>query len=105
MKDLSQLNQFENYLVHEFVEDYEDGIMSRRDLVARVLHITGGVGAAASLLTTLGVRPLSAAQEGPPPPMPTPTGPRSSVSVPADDPRVRTEEITFPAEDGATIMA
>src|SRR5688572_7014048 len=29
------LSQFENYLVHEFVEDYVDGIMSRRDMVSR----------------------------------------------------------------------
>lgn len=106
MKTLGQLNQFQTYLVHEFVEDYDDGIMSRRDLVSRVLHITGGVAAAAGVLTTLGVRPLAAAgQEGTPPPMPTPTGPRSTVSVPEDDPRVVAEEITIPAADGATIMA
>ncbi len=30
---MKQLNQFETYLVHEFVEDYEDGIMSRRDMM------------------------------------------------------------------------
>jgi len=102
----TNLSQLEEYLVREFIEDYEDGIMSRRDLVARVLHITGGVAATATLLTSLGVRPLSAAaQEGTPPPQPTPTGPRSSVSVPADDPRVQSEDITFPAEDGATLMA
>ena len=103
---LSNLSQLEEYLVREFIEDYEDGIMSRRDLVGRVLHITGGIVATAALLSTLGVRPLSAAaQDGTPPPMPTPTGPRSAVSVPADDPRVVVAEITFPAEDGATIMA
>ncbi len=105
MKTLPQLNQFETYLVHEFVEDYEDGIMSRRDLVSRVLHITGGVAAAAGLLSTLGVSSLSAAQDATPPPQPTPSGPRSSVSVPADDPGVSVEEITFPAEDGETLMA
>jgi carboxymethylenebutenolidase len=100
---MKELNQFETYLVHEFVEDYEDGVMSRRDMVSRVLHITGGVAATATVLSRLGV---AAAQEGtpPPPPQPTPTGPRSSVSVPADDPRVQTEEITFPGE-GTTIMA
>ncbi len=32
-----QLSQFENYLVHEFVDDYVDGIMSRRDMMRRVL--------------------------------------------------------------------
>ena len=28
-----ELSQFETYLVHEFVEDYVDGIMSRRDMM------------------------------------------------------------------------
>ena len=45
-----ELSQFENYLVHEFVDDYTDGIMSRRDMVSRVLHITGGVAATAPQL-------------------------------------------------------
>ena len=98
---MKQLNQFENYLVHEFVEDYEDGLMSRRDMVRRVLHITGGVAATATVLSRLGV---AAAQEGTPPPMPTPTGPRSPVSVAADDPRIIVEEIAFDSS-GATIMA
>ena len=39
-----ELSQFETYLVHEFVEDYVDGLMSRRDMMRRVLHITGGRG-------------------------------------------------------------
>ncbi len=107
---MKQLNQFETYLVHEFVEDYREGHMSRRDLVSRVLHITGGVAATATVLTSLGVTPLSAAAQeatpaGTPPPAPTPTGPRSSLSVPADDPRIVGEDITFPGADGATIMA
>ena len=78
---MRELNQFEDYLVHEFVEDYEDGLMSRRDLVGRVLHISGGVASAAAVLTSLGVRPLAAsAQQGSPaagsPPAATPTTPR-----------------------------
>jgi carboxymethylenebutenolidase len=99
-----ELSQFENYLVHEFVEDYADGIMSRRDMVGRVLHITGGVAATATVLTQLGVKSASA-QEGTPPPAPTPTGPRSSVSVPEDDPRVTGSDVTFPGADGAEITA
>jgi len=103
---VKQLNQFETYLVHEFVEDYEDGIMSRRDMVGRVMHITGGVAAAATVLTQLGVKPAGA--QGTPearPPMPTPTGPRSTESVAEDDPRVTGMDITYPGLDGAEIMA
>ena len=60
-----ELSQFERYLVHEFVEDYVDGIMSRRDMMRRVLHITGGVAATATVLTHYGVKSASA-QEGTP---------------------------------------
>jgi hypothetical protein len=82
-----ELSQLETYLVHEFIEDYVDGIMSRRDMMRRVLRITGGVAATATVLTQLGVKPASA-QEGTAAPPPTPTGPRSTESVAEDDPRI-----------------
>jgi carboxymethylenebutenolidase len=99
-----ELSQFETYLVHEFVEDYVDGIMSRRDMMRRVLHITGGVAATATVLTQLGVK-AAAAQEGTPAPPPTPTGPRSSVSVAEDDPAITASDITFPGADGEEVTA
>ena len=101
---MRELTQFENYLVHEFVDDYVDGVMSRRDMTRRVLHIMGGVAATATILTQLGVKPASA-QEGTPPPPPTPTGPRSSISVAEDDPRISAGDITFPGGDGAELTA
>lgn len=91
---LGELNQFQNYLVHEFVDDYQDGVMSRRDMIARVLHITGGVAAAATMLTTLGVRaadanePMKMVRQGSPTPL-------SPLSVPEEDPAVRASEITY----------
>ena len=51
-----ELSQLETYLVHEFIEDYVDGIMSRRDMMRRVLRITGGVTATATVLTQFGVK-------------------------------------------------
>lgn len=101
-----ELTQFENYLVHEFVDDYVDGIMSRRDMMRRVLHITGGVAATATILTQLGVKPASAQDATPTaPPRPTPTGPRSVNSVAEDDSRITAGDIVFPAGDGADITA
>ena len=44
----------EYYSVYEFVADYKDGILSRRDMMRRVMHIAGGVASAASLLSLLG---------------------------------------------------
>ncbi|HLL51428.1 MAG TPA: dienelactone hydrolase family protein [Thermomicrobiales bacterium] len=99
-----ELSQFENYLVHEFVDDYVDGILSRRDMMRRVLHIVGGVAATATVLTHLGVKPASA-QEGTPAPPPTPTGPRSTLSVAEDDPGISASDITFPGVDGADVTA
>lgn len=103
---MRELSQFEDYLVHEFVDDYVDGIMSRRDMMRRVLHIMGGVAATATILTQLGVKPASAQDATPtPPPAPTPTGPRSPISVAEDDPRVAAGDITFPGGDGKDITA
>jgi len=101
MSPLEQLNPMQRYLVHEFVEDYEDGHLSRRDMLSRVLHITGGVATAATVLTTLGVNPAGAQGATPPPP----DGPQSPISVAPDDSRVVTSEITFPGADDETVMA
>lgn len=101
---MRELTQFENYLVHEFVDDYVDGIMSRRDMMRRVLHITGGVATTATILTKLGVRPASA-QDATPPPSLTPAGPQSPISVAEDDPRVTGGDITFPGGDSVEITA
>jgi carboxymethylenebutenolidase len=91
----------QQYLVHEFVKDYEDGLLSRRGMVGRVLHITGGVAAAAGVLTALGIR-AGGAQEST---VPMPDGPQSPFSVAADDAGVTAEEITFPGGDGTSLMA
>jgi len=101
MSPLDRLNPMQKYLVHEFVEDYEDGLMSRRDMVSRVLKITGSAAAAASVLTTLGVRAGGAQELA----QDMPTEPQSPLSVAADDPRVVAEQISFPGVDGETVMA
>jgi carboxymethylenebutenolidase len=54
------MNQFQDYFVEEFVQAYKDGLMSRRDMMRRVLHITGGIASTASLLTLMGCGSTSA---------------------------------------------
>jgi carboxymethylenebutenolidase len=100
MSPIDQLNPMQQYLVHEFVEDYEDGILSRRDMLGRVLHITGGVAATATVLTALGVE--AAGAQGTTPAVP---GPRSPLSVAADDPRVVASDIAFDGPDGQQVRA
>ncbi len=101
MVRLDHLNPMQRYLVHEFVEDYEDGILSRRDMISRVLHITGSAAAAATTLTLLGVK-AGGAQEATPP---LPEGPQSPLSIAADDPSVIAGDVSFPGGDGSTITA
>lgn len=93
----TQLNDLQTYLVHEFVEDYEDGLMSRRDMMSRVLHITGSVTTTATLLTTLGVS-SAAAQDALPATIASPAagGAKSPISVAADDPAIHGGPIQFP---------
>lgn len=101
MSPLDNLNPMQNYLVHEFVEDYEDGLMPRRDLIGRVLKIAGSAAAAASILTALGVS-ATQAQE---PRALMQDNPQSPFSVAEDDPRVTAEMISFPGADGEMISA
>jgi carboxymethylenebutenolidase len=102
---MRELKPFENYLVHEFVDDYNDGNLTRREMIKRVLYIMGGVASTATILSQLGVTPMTRAalaQETASTPAATPQSP---LSVAADDPRIIGEDITFPGADGSTIMA
>src|SRR5438874_2727926 len=153
------LNELQTYMVYEYVADYQSGHLSRRDLVRRVLNITGGTAATATLLLAMGcsqpaAQPTSAPAATTAPPKPT-TAPaaspaasaapspsaaaavaspspaakpaaspgaspaaspgaspspgagaaRSPLSVPANDPAIDGQDITFPGTGGATIMA
>lgn len=101
MTPLEKLNPMQRYLVHEFVEDYEDGLLSRRDMISRVLHITGGIGAAATVLTALGVKTAGAQGATPAPP----SEPQSPLSVDEDDPRILGVNVTFSGADDESVRA
>jgi carboxymethylenebutenolidase len=95
-KYVEQLRPDQNYLVTEFVDNYQDGVMSRRDMLERVYRITGSVAAAAATLLSLGVKPafadpLASAEFAPP----QQTAPMSPFHVPANDPAVIAGRITF----------
>jgi carboxymethylenebutenolidase len=92
------MNIFQDYMIHEFVEDYRHGHLSRRDLLRRVLFITGGLASAATVLSGFGLGQVAPAFAQTPPAT-------SPLSVPADDPSIEGADITFPGRDGATLMA
>lgn len=48
------MNEVQRYFVEEFAEEYHEGYMSRRELLRRVVLITGGVASAATTLLALG---------------------------------------------------
>src|SRR4051812_28951754 len=51
---MKELGQFQRYLIEEFVEDWREGHMSRRDMVRRTAYVTGGVPSAATVLVAMG---------------------------------------------------
>jgi carboxymethylenebutenolidase len=91
------MHSLQDYMVHEYVADYQEGRLSRRDLFRRVAAITGSAAAAAAVLSAFSLEPVAAA--------PADQAQPSPLSVPADDPSVESEDITFPGHDGATIVA
>jgi carboxymethylenebutenolidase len=95
---LSPLNQMQRYLVHEFVDDFQDGLLSRRELTAKIGYIAGGAAAATAILTRFGLdTDVAEAQEARA--TPQSTAPQSPLSVPADDPSVYGVEVSFPSGD------
>jgi carboxymethylenebutenolidase len=100
-----RLPHYQQYLAEEFAEDYKENRLSRRDLMQRVLIMTGSVPLTASVLFTLGCgggddtakAPIAtatkAATSAPASPTvaSTPTGP----NVAANDPALNAQDVSF----------
>jgi carboxymethylenebutenolidase len=73
---MPQMHEMQRYLVEEFAEEYLEGRMKRRDLLRRVLLMTGSAAVTASALSVLGVRSRAAEAAAPIRPRPLqPAGP------------------------------
>jgi carboxymethylenebutenolidase len=96
------MNQFQRYLLDEFVEDYRGGEMSRRDFVMKVIGVSGGLAAAMGLFSSVG---LSAAQvaEAQAATRVAQTGP-NPVTVSPNDPDIMVMDVAFPTADGSTLL-
>ncbi|MBV9790770.1 MAG: dienelactone hydrolase family protein [Chloroflexi bacterium] len=121
-----QLNDMQLYLVDEFVEEYQEGHLSRREALRRIAAITGSLALATTILAACGAAEpttgtatstsaspsgaasASAAASGSPAasasgsPQPT-SSPDPAVSVPENDPAIEAQMVEFPGE-GATLM-
>jgi carboxymethylenebutenolidase len=109
------MTEFERYVVEEHIEDFNDGVINRRELLRRVTLITGSIAATATLLTALGcstqpsgtpVSPTARATDNPqdfatPPAQPTQDG----ITVRPDDPRIKVEPLVVNGADGAPLIS
>src|SRR2546427_2912735 len=109
------MTDFERYVLEEHVEDFNDGIISRRELLRRVTLITGSLAATLTILEVMGcgsqpsgtaATPQPRASSTPvpfatPPAQPTTDG----VTVQPSDPRIRVETISVKGTDGAQLIS
>jgi carboxymethylenebutenolidase len=96
------MQQFQRYLLDEFVDDYKAGEMSRRDFVMKVIGVSGGLTAALGLFSSVGLSAaeIAAAQAAP---RVAQTAPEP-VTVPPADPEISVADVEFPTRDGSTVL-
>ncbi|MDR0359227.1 MAG: dienelactone hydrolase family protein, partial [bacterium] len=108
-------SDFERYVIEEHVEDFDDGLIDRRELLRRVTLITGSLVATFAVLETLGCgqeprgstpSPQGRATSTPqafatPPAQPVPNG----VTVAEHDGRIRVERPAVKGTDGAPLVS
>lgn len=108
-KEESSLKQ---YLIDEFVEDYSEGRMSRREALTKLGYLTGSFVIADSLLAACAPPPTAAptaasataaATGAPQPAAPGASPTAASLSVSASDPAIEASAVQFPGQ-GATLM-
>lgn len=109
------MTDFERYVLEEHVEDFNDGMISRRELLRRVTLITGSMAATLAVLEAMGcgaqpanapATPASRATSTPqafatPPAQPTSDG----VTVQPSDPRIKVETLAVRGVDGAALIS
>lgn len=121
-----ELNEIQRYIVEEHVEEFDAGVMSRRELLRRVTRITGSTATALVVLAALGcdlsrpaatASPAAAPAAASPSPAAAPTSPQpqvgyatpppaattDGVTVKPDDPRIVAQKIDVPGADYAAM--
>jgi carboxymethylenebutenolidase len=110
------MNLFQNYLVEEFAEDYQEGHLSRREALKLIGAITGSLLLANSILGSDPPsvqaselrEPVSTPRRAPAATTPSPsmqaTPAAPQVIVKADDPSIKPGDVKFTGQDGATLV-
>jgi carboxymethylenebutenolidase len=109
------MTEFERYVVEEHVQDFNDRLIGRRELLRRVTLITGSLAGTLTLLEAMGCGDQPATGSAPTPRSGTPaaqpyaTPPASpttdGVTVRPDDPRIKVESLGVRGADGATLTS
>ena len=121
---MGELNETQRYLIDEHIEEYQEGLISRRELLRRVTLISGSAALAVTIVAACGPAPAGTSVTAPTPtapptatptptPSPTPqafaTPPASTttdgVTVRPDDPRITVSKPDVKGPDGAPLMA
>lgn len=95
-----QLNQMQWYLGEETVEDFQDGLISRRAMLKRLIIICGGSAAAATVMAACGVPPAA-----PPTAAPTSTIAAEPTTAPTETAAATAAATTAPTETAAATAA
>jgi carboxymethylenebutenolidase len=116
---MGELNETQRYLIDEHIEEYQEGLIPRRELLRRVTLISGSAALGAAIVAACGPAPArtsptpTAAAVATPTLAPT-TGPFATppaqvttdgVTVKPDDPRITVSKPDVKGSDGASLMA
>ncbi len=97
------MNQYQHYFLDEFVEDFQEGRLSRRDFVLRVIAVSGGFAAAVGLLKSVGLTEAQIAEAQAAAAAVT-LNQADGITVSPDDPDISVLGAEFQSADGATIL-
>lgn len=110
------MTELERYVLEEHVEDFRDGIITRRELLRRVGLVLGSASAAGAFLVSVGCGPGTSqsstptpAPSSPPPPSPFATPPSMAtadgITVRPEDARIKIETASVKAADGSSLIS
>jgi carboxymethylenebutenolidase len=109
------MTDVKQYLVGEHIEDFNSGLISRRELLRRVTLITGSIASTLVLLDVTGCQseptaaPPSPASRQASTPQPFATPPAQpttdGMTVQPDDPRITVAPMTVTGADGASLIS
>jgi carboxymethylenebutenolidase len=109
------MTEFERYIVEEHVEDFNDNLISRRELLRRVSLVTGSLAAAVTLLEAMGCGSEPTTNSTPTPrsgspgvqlyAMPPASATTDGITVTLDDPRIRVDTLRVMGQDGVALIS